>query len=492
MFLYLAAFRIANALLLQTYFQPDEFWQGVEPAHAFVFGYGGLTWDWVYFLRSSWQPMAYAAVYTACDKLGLGHDWIVALPQALNGLVAAIGEYYLYHYTLRKSGDDRSLAKCALWLSVFSVWNCYVWPRGFANSWETSFTVVALYWLECGMTFKALCLAAITCCIRPTSAIVWLCVFVPLAMKRPSTIVSAVAAGSLVLGLDSLINHSFYGRWVFPLVNFYNFNYGSGLSSFYGVSRLDFYFDQAIPILLMHYLPMFLYGLKFTPLSDILLSVIYLLVLTTIQHKEFRFIYPLMPLFLQSTARGVLAVRKKIRPATFQRMKLITIAVSLALAYYFTRVHESGEYLMPFRIRDHVINSSLSRPVSVGYLTPCHSTPYQSHIHLPPSELDIWYVSCLPPLHGEDLQTYMDDSDHLFENPIRFFLERFPAFGEPCSFKDHLHCWPNFIVIFQPLWDREDVHEFLTKGGYHEAERLSNAKFHWDHRRLGDILLLEK
>jgi GPI mannosyltransferase 3 len=32
------AFRIANAALLQTSFNPDEYWQSLEVAHRIVFG----------------------------------------------------------------------------------------------------------------------------------------------------------------------------------------------------------------------------------------------------------------------------------------------------------------------------------------------------------------------------------------------------------------------------------------------------------------------
>ncbi len=37
----------ALALALpHTFFQPDEFYQALEPAHALVFGHGYLTWEW--------------------------------------------------------------------------------------------------------------------------------------------------------------------------------------------------------------------------------------------------------------------------------------------------------------------------------------------------------------------------------------------------------------------------------------------------------------
>jgi phosphatidylinositol glycan class B len=42
----LLALRAANALLLRTYFSPDEFWQAPEIAHGVVFGVGAKTWEW--------------------------------------------------------------------------------------------------------------------------------------------------------------------------------------------------------------------------------------------------------------------------------------------------------------------------------------------------------------------------------------------------------------------------------------------------------------
>lgn len=45
--LFLAALLLrSTSLLSQTFFQPDEFFQALEPAHHLVFGYGQLTWEW--------------------------------------------------------------------------------------------------------------------------------------------------------------------------------------------------------------------------------------------------------------------------------------------------------------------------------------------------------------------------------------------------------------------------------------------------------------
>lgn len=39
--------RILIAISTRTFFQPDEFFQSLEPAHHLVFGYGHLTWEWL-------------------------------------------------------------------------------------------------------------------------------------------------------------------------------------------------------------------------------------------------------------------------------------------------------------------------------------------------------------------------------------------------------------------------------------------------------------
>ena len=45
-FLIALSFRLFNALVSRTFFQPDEYWQALEVAHRLVFGYGYQSWEW--------------------------------------------------------------------------------------------------------------------------------------------------------------------------------------------------------------------------------------------------------------------------------------------------------------------------------------------------------------------------------------------------------------------------------------------------------------
>ncbi|KAL1467204.1 hypothetical protein MTO96_042333, partial [Rhipicephalus appendiculatus] len=49
-------FRCGGAFFVRTAFVPDEYWQSLEVAHKFVFGYGYQTWEWKYAIRSSVYP----------------------------------------------------------------------------------------------------------------------------------------------------------------------------------------------------------------------------------------------------------------------------------------------------------------------------------------------------------------------------------------------------------------------------------------------------
>jgi hypothetical protein len=48
--LLLISYRIANSLLIHTFFNPDEYWQSLEVAHQVVFGYPGIVTPLVLFV----------------------------------------------------------------------------------------------------------------------------------------------------------------------------------------------------------------------------------------------------------------------------------------------------------------------------------------------------------------------------------------------------------------------------------------------------------
>ena len=98
--------RILQALFTSTFFQPDEFFQALEPAHHLVFGYGHLTWEWRYThpIRSIVYPAVFVPGYWLVKVLGLEHGRsLVCLVLRLYVTGPTIGNYYRYgHLKLHK------------------------------------------------------------------------------------------------------------------------------------------------------------------------------------------------------------------------------------------------------------------------------------------------------------------------------------------------------------------------------------------------------
>jgi hypothetical protein len=65
--------RVLIALCTRTFFQPDEYFQSLEPAHYAVFGYAHLTWEWLAPkpIRSIFYPALNIPIFWALKVSGL-------------------------------------------------------------------------------------------------------------------------------------------------------------------------------------------------------------------------------------------------------------------------------------------------------------------------------------------------------------------------------------------------------------------------------------
>lgn len=66
------ALRSFLAVTTRTFFQPDEYFQSLEPAHQIVFGYGQLTWEWTSArpIRSIPYPILNVPIYWMLKVFG--------------------------------------------------------------------------------------------------------------------------------------------------------------------------------------------------------------------------------------------------------------------------------------------------------------------------------------------------------------------------------------------------------------------------------------
>jgi phosphatidylinositol glycan class B len=114
----LIAFRTLNAFSIRTFFQPDEFFQVLEPAWQMAFGPDSgawITWEWDYQLRSSLHPVLFAVTYrlvSRCTALvsaspQVSAQALLAAPKLLQALIAAAGDFYTWRLAERIHGSPQ-------------------------------------------------------------------------------------------------------------------------------------------------------------------------------------------------------------------------------------------------------------------------------------------------------------------------------------------------------------------------------------------------
>lgn len=463
---------------------------------------------------------------------------VIYAPKLVMAFIAAVGEYYtieliqkLCLMSMNKSNDDKTsrqlaVKKFALILTVTNFFNSFIITRTFINSFEMVLTCAALFYWDWtggkrihGLDFtKSLAIGIFTCLQRPSNALIWITLGGFLVSRllrehRYYTLVYllfklfVIFVGTVLF--NCIIDYYFYHRLIFPIFRFLKFNFTSPLSEFYGVSAWHFHITQSVPIMLGLSLPLFLYGFC-APLSRrkfasilvnplLQMKVVILVVIIAfsyLPHKEFRFIYPLQPFFTSVAAFGLLKIsetfqfRSKILKELLWSLPLLSIFAALFLNTF----NEAGVIsVMGFL-------HQVPTPESVGFIMPCHSTPWQSYLHRNDIR-NLWAITCDPPLHllddpkaYEKLPYYMDESDYLYEDTPGFLHQNFP----PLRFmeqerhdKVYSHQWPEYLVIFEHL-EHEYVGVLLKNSSYVEVFRSFNSFAHWDSRRQGDVLVYRK
>ncbi|KAF8320799.1 hypothetical protein DL93DRAFT_2052249 [Clavulina sp. PMI_390] len=557
--------RSCIALLARTFFAPDEYFQALEPAHRAVFGYGSLTWEWlaVQPIRSFVFPSFYVPPFYVLKLLRLdGTRALVRIsfiwaPKLLNAAFASITDYSVYRLAGALFGEEYS--PVALFLSSTSFFNVLVLSRSLSNSVETSFTILALAHFPWKQTpsrrtlSKSLAIAAIACAIRPTNAIIWVAFFLLYYIDSSSETILSLGMAAIPVAFPALlticvIDSIYYGRFIFTPLNFLQTNMSS-VSLFYGERPWHYYLTQGIPILCTTSLSFVLrgwynsirgrHGTEVRRLA--ILVCIPLLVYSLAGHKEWRFIYPILPNLHVLAAKELVdlydpdsaflsrspnALQKKV---PIRKTHFVLLVLSTPFSIYVMRYHGHGQIAIMHHLREMKVEIK-----SVGFVMPCHSTPWQSYLHRP--ELDggrLWGLGCEPPLRHEKLSLYKDQTKIFYDDPIRYFTTFFPAsvntafppsprpVTPPGGFSPSLeaayashglghgleaweHEWPEFLVLYEALLPVrgkhrsedheglariEGVEEMLVRLGYREVWRSGWNGFEGDARKRGELLM---
>ncbi len=279
MITYLVIFRLVNALCIQTYFTADEYYQGPEVAHRLVFGTGLLTWEWVEGVRGIAHPLLFATVYWMVSLLGLDTPWIVAnAPKLVQASLGGVGDYFTW--SLASYWFNANIAWYALLAQTLNWFNFYCLPRPYSNSLESVLVISCIaQWVplwkdqrtlqpKFSREILPLLLGSLCVVIRPTSATLWALVGVARLMRLPSSSIMTYVIHLVlpivgaVIGLSTLADRWYYGRWVFVPYEFLRFNLIENGSALFGSSPWHWLLSKGFTGVLGASVPVFLLGLR--------------------------------------------------------------------------------------------------------------------------------------------------------------------------------------------------------------------------------------
>ncbi|KAI8873280.1 hypothetical protein GQ42DRAFT_160655, partial [Ramicandelaber brevisporus] len=509
--------RLLMALYLcRTYINPDETWQSLEIAHNRVFGYGFRAWEWRHEdhppIRGYAHPFLFSLAYRALAALGLDdtRDFITVVPGVIVALFASIIDWSTIKLAQRLWGENSKAVWWSAFCSVTSITLGTVLMRPIVNAAETATVGLALAFWPWSTTdgspraarwrtrdyAVALSMAAAGCILRPTTAVLWLFLGGHLLVTNMSRFrdifLVTVLIGAVSVSAMMLIDYHYYGKWVFVPLAFYDVNVRQNLSIWFGSHPFYWYVVAGLPSLAMPALLPAIAGAIFAPryTRPLTYASIWLVgVYSLLAHKEARFLACMLPIihvFAGYALSGSVAYTAGELGAKWQRfrdkyIKLITAAFIISgvpVIIYLNLVHQRGVVDVMHFLRH------APKVTEVGFLMPCHSTPFHSHVHR--KDVEMWFLGCEPPLHGKDHPTFTEESDDFTEKPQEFVQKRAATWyinkikmGRP--FPSHLVVFDNVVPKIMPV---------LIDHGYRQCARFFNTHFHPEPRRSGDVVVL--
>jgi phosphatidylinositol glycan class B len=178
------------------------------------------------------------------------------------------------------------------------------------------------------------------------------------------------------------------------------------------------------------------------------------------------------------------SVSHKMSPSIFT---FLTLA-ALPSVVYLSVFHGAAQHSSIAYLRSAI--PSAAEGGGLGVLMPCHSTPWQSHLHrqdLGPNHA--WFLTCPPPKtlgrssssssssSSSAQQRHTTEESEFYTDPARFLRMHFPPRPYPSSksfrslerFVPSIRRWPSHLVFFGTLLDGpkgEEVRALLEERGY--------------------------
>ena len=350
----------------------DELQQYLEQGHRLAFGYGIMTWEWHWGARSYLLPGIIAGLLLPFKWLGIDNPaYYVPFVEAFFCIFSLLIPWGLYHFTRHQHGE--AAGRIALLLGVVSFYLLAFAAKTLTETMAGTLLAAAMGLAGRpfirgggGLVFGALlaCAAYLRYAYLPVLGILWLAIAVAMPMRWALRSALAGIATLLALGI---LDYLTWGRLFSSIHIHLLFNLQPPPD--YHVSGGEIFYPQRLLFLSAGAVLLAVFAWLRHPrlhLLTLLLTLAVLLPHMFADHKEFRFIAPLLFLWMPAAAWQLSdwSHRARLRP---YRHDLVRALLALQLAFSALVATGIVNDFWVYKIRDFDRGGD-----QLGYL---HNTP---------------------------------------------------------------------------------------------------------------------
>ena len=141
------------------------------------------------------------------------------------------------------------------------------------------------------------------------------------------------------------------------------------------------------------------------------------------EHKEFRFILPILPLIIVIAGESI-TQSLSLKDATAEKKMKAYICITYVILniphlVYLGAIHQRGPIAVN-RFLANAIRTTIHKKehINVHFLMGCHSAPVYSHLHVPGFAISAWHLDCSPDCRSQ--QNSVCESDIFLLDPVAF------------------------------------------------------------------------
>ena len=302
--------RIWAAVWDQGLFWPDEIFQSLEPAHHFAFGYGFVAWEFQDGARSWLFPGTFGLLWKLLALLGVhGAPTLVIAAKLAMVAVALVGVYASIRLGEKLGGAEAGVL-CGVLAAVFPPSIVYG-SRCMTEMGSGPLCLIAVL-LSFGASRRKLALAGalagLALFLRYQNGIVVVGLLGWLLARRRGRDALAYTAGAVVAVLaGGLLDLVTWGAPFHSFVTYVRFNLIEGHAADFGIMPFYYYgviFCSAVGVSILA-VAVGLWESARRATALLVIVVLYVLAHSLVDHKEFRFMMPIVPLMLTLSGVGL-------------------------------------------------------------------------------------------------------------------------------------------------------------------------------------------